>query len=130
MAGHSFGGYISTCYYEKYSERVIKLVLLSPAGSGKISEEAISAAKSELSKIYWFVASSLFKWGLRPSKVMKTFIVGDKVMNSFLRKKFKLQEGERQAWKKYLYQVSNINETSEGGFYTLFKWPMNPVKSI
>lgn len=90
MAGHSFGGYISTCYYEKYSERVVQLVLLSPAGSGKISQEAISAAKAELSKVYWFVAGSLFKWGLRPSKVMKNFFVGNKVMNSFLVNQFKI----------------------------------------
>jgi cardiolipin-specific phospholipase len=35
LAGHSFGGYIATLYFEKYSSRVKKLLLLSPAGTAK-----------------------------------------------------------------------------------------------
>ncbi|CAG9326173.1 unnamed protein product [Blepharisma stoltei] len=32
LAGHSFGGYVSGCYAEKYPNRVEKLVLISPIG--------------------------------------------------------------------------------------------------
>jgi pimeloyl-ACP methyl ester carboxylesterase len=33
LAGHSFGGYISILYFEKYPVRVKQLILLSPAGT-------------------------------------------------------------------------------------------------
>ena len=32
LAGHSMGGYLATCYAEKYPERLAHLVLLSPVG--------------------------------------------------------------------------------------------------
>ena len=38
LLGHSLGGYLSTCYALKYPERVTKLILVSPAGVGKIPE--------------------------------------------------------------------------------------------
>lgn len=41
LAGHSFGAYISALYYEKYPSRIQHLVLLSPAGAGKLSQETI-----------------------------------------------------------------------------------------
>jgi pimeloyl-ACP methyl ester carboxylesterase len=61
LAGHSFGGYISTFYYEKYSERVKQLVLLSSAGSGKLSEEAINA-RAQRSKFFFWFAEKVFSW--------------------------------------------------------------------
>lgn len=39
LVGHSFGGYIAGCYYERYPERVSKLVMLSPAGVSKASDD-------------------------------------------------------------------------------------------
>ena len=32
MAGHSMGGYVSTCYALRYPEEIHKLLLLSPVG--------------------------------------------------------------------------------------------------
>ena len=38
VAGHSFGGYLSTCYAYKYSNRVERLCLISPAGTKYLNE--------------------------------------------------------------------------------------------
>jgi pimeloyl-ACP methyl ester carboxylesterase len=94
LAGHSFGGYISTFYYEKYSERVKQLVLLSPAGSGKLSEEAINA-RAQRSKFFFWFAEKVFSWGIRPSKVMGTCWIGEKFMDKVLNGRLKLLEDEK-----------------------------------
>ena len=39
LAGHSMGGYLATCYAEKYPDRVAHLVLLSPVGIAKRESE-------------------------------------------------------------------------------------------
>ena len=39
LAGHSFGGYIATLYFERYPERVKQLILLSPAGTARFTED-------------------------------------------------------------------------------------------
>ena len=41
LAGHSFGGYLATLYFEKYQDKVKQLILLSPAGVGKFTDEHI-----------------------------------------------------------------------------------------
>lgn len=33
LVGHSFGGYLATCYTESYPDHVDRLILLSPAGA-------------------------------------------------------------------------------------------------
>ena len=39
LVGHSFGGYLGTCYAEKYPDRIEKLILVSPAGTSEYVEE-------------------------------------------------------------------------------------------
>ena len=33
VVGHSYGGYIASCYAYKYMERIERLCLISPAGT-------------------------------------------------------------------------------------------------
>ena len=47
LAGHSFGSYIATLYFEKYAEIVEKLIHLSPSGS---SENVGDLLKEEIEK--------------------------------------------------------------------------------
>lgn len=35
LVGHSFGGYLTACYAEKYPEKIRRLVLLSPVGASE-----------------------------------------------------------------------------------------------
>lgn len=42
----------------------------------------------------------------------------------------KLDNEEMNLWKKYWVSVSNVRQSSEAGFYTLFKWPLQPINSI
>ena len=38
LAGHSLGAYISTFYFEKYPQKIKKLILLSPAGFNPVDD--------------------------------------------------------------------------------------------
>ena len=42
LCGHSYGGYLGTLYARKYRERVSRLILMSPAGFRKKSEEEMN----------------------------------------------------------------------------------------
>ena len=55
LAGHSFGGYISALYYERYRERVNQLIFLSPAGSGNIPEDMIRE-RQQRAKFFFCIA--------------------------------------------------------------------------
>jgi hypothetical protein len=61
---------------------------------------------------------------------MNNFFFGNKFIERVLNGRLKLAEEEKSAWKKYLKQIISIDETSEGGFYTLFEWPLQPTRSI
>ena len=41
LAGHSFGGYMSVAYTEKYPQHVDKLILLSPVGVPDENDPAV-----------------------------------------------------------------------------------------
>lgn len=64
-----------------------------------------------------------------PSKLYTHFIYGEQVMHSIL-SSLKLESEEMKLWKKYWIFVSNLQQSSESGFYTLFKWPLQPIKCI
>lgn len=38
LVGHSFGGYISACYFKKYPDLISELFLLSPMAGTRVSE--------------------------------------------------------------------------------------------
>lgn len=61
---------------------------------------------------------------------MNNFFLGNKFIERVLSGRLRLQEEEKIAWKQYLKHVIAIDNTSEGGFYNFFQWPLQPVRSI
>jgi len=85
LAAHSLGGYISTCYAEKYPERVERLVLISPAGVPHKPDDFAEKVKDRP----WFfrMAGSLWESGHSPFTYIKygpgRFLLGKYVSRRF-----------------------------------------------
>ena len=94
LVGHSFGGYLATQYAVKYPDAVQRLVLLSPAGLNKPSEEELKKRQEDATlgqKIFFCIADSVFKIGIRPSRAMDNFFVGNKMMERVLGGRLQLE---------------------------------------
>ena len=61
---------------------------------------------------------------------MNNFFLGNKFIDRILSNRLRLQEDEKNAWRIYLKHVVSVDNTSEGGFYNIFQWPLQPVRSI
>jgi pimeloyl-ACP methyl ester carboxylesterase len=84
LAGHSFGGYISTLYFERYADRVDHLMLLSPAGTARFTDEEKTNHVKGLGFLLGTFLHKLYDLSLRPAKIMDTFWIGDKFINAAL----------------------------------------------
>lgn len=111
LAGHSFGGYIGSLYLEKYPDRVKQIIFLSAAGSGKISAETI-AERARKSRFFFCIGEKIFGIGIRPSKVMDTFWIGNKFIDKVLTGRLKLADEEKSAWRRYFKHICKIDESS------------------
>jgi abhydrolase domain-containing protein 5 len=129
LAGHSFGGYLSTLYLERYTQRVDHLMLLSPAGTARFTDEEIDQRTSK-SKFWYFIAEKVYNMNIRPAKIMNSWWLGNKFMDKFFQNRLKLPEEEQVVWKKYMKHIVKQSECSEDGFYKLFGWPLQPARSI
>jgi hypothetical protein len=65
------------------------LILLSPAGSGKIDEETLQA-RARNSRFFFCIAEKIFNCNIRPSKAMNNFFLGNKFMERVLTGRLKL----------------------------------------
>ena len=55
LVGHSIGAYIATNYFGSYSEKVQKLILVSPAGFNLANDEYMKKVEKLISKYPWYV---------------------------------------------------------------------------
>jgi pimeloyl-ACP methyl ester carboxylesterase len=126
LVGHSFGGYLAALYCEKYGERVNRLVLLSPAGIIRKSDEEIRRELDEWrgtgcgTRLLVFFMERVYKWNVRPSKAMNSYLVGSRLIDRIVDGHFDLKEEESAAWKKYFRHLAGRDNMGEFGFYHLF----------
>jgi hypothetical protein len=57
------------------------LILISPAGTGVVSDEDLFLARNKYSKIYWWVWEYFYKSELMPCKLYTHYLYGEKVMH-------------------------------------------------
>ena len=129
LVGHSFGGYLATCYAEKYPERIEKLVLLSPAGTTDLNhdeEEAVGCGR----KFFLCLGQKIYNMNIRPSASIKNSLFGERILERMLSGRLKLKDQEKESWKKYIKHVASQEESSEVGFYRIFEWPIVPKYPI
>lgn len=130
LAGHSFGGYLASCYAKFYPKRVTRLILISPPGvmymDSQISEQMYNDMRRTATcgrKIFLSIAKSLIGNGTTPSTAMNWFILGNMFMDRILTGRLGLQAEEKDTWKTYMKTVSNIRPNSERGFFKIFYFP-------
>ena len=69
-------------------------------------------------------------FNLRPSTLYNTWWIGGKLLDIYLRQKFKFGEKERVVWTKCLKYVLQCNSGSENAPYLFFDFPLQPKVSI
>ena len=112
LSGHSLGAYIATKYASKYSERIISLPLISPAGIWPITEEFIIQFRTIINQA-GFVKKNVFKkaevyWtpGKSPLELLRKFgRTSSLFFKAYVGMYKKLKEDEKLDLKEYLYQI-------------------------
>ena len=66
-------------------------MLLSPAGTAKLTEEEIAERKKN-SRVWMCIAERVYKMNFRPSKVMNNCIFGNWFQNKIFKNRLKLPE--------------------------------------
>lgn len=136
LGGHSLGGYVAVAYTERYSERVAKLLLLSPVGvpgepkkSSTSSSPTKNPKNSELpqsptesnvpivAKVAKRMAKSLFDSGWTPGAVIRTVgqTQGVMAVESYVDKRLPGVQcpQERTALIEYLYNNAVLPPSGE-----------------
>jgi len=72
LAGHSFGGYYSIAYSEKYAKKVEKLILISPVGIPYLEGEHEIANPSLTVRLKFFIMKTLWKQNFTPGTFLRT----------------------------------------------------------
>ncbi|CAG9324077.1 unnamed protein product [Blepharisma stoltei] len=112
LAGHSFGGYIAGCYAEAYPQRVEKLIMISPAGISKPTEEY--DFERFLESKNWFVriliksGRYLFNRNVNPATLLRKIgPFGGRFIKNYLKRRIiGLTKIERKYLKIYFEQVN------------------------
>lgn len=68
LVGHSIGAYISTYYFDRYNQKVKKLILISPAGFNEADEEYFKKLEKRKEKMSWFFRTTVVWMG---NKILK-----------------------------------------------------------
>ncbi|TPX59569.1 hypothetical protein SpCBS45565_g07698 [Spizellomyces sp. 'palustris'] len=114
LMGHSLGGYLSACYALKHPERVEKLVLVSPAGVGKIPEgqEAALRRRGFLPALF----TTLWSWNVTPMSVIRTMGPwGPSLVRKYTSRRFAyLDQSDADDLHSYIYHISA--QTGSGEF--------------
>lgn len=76
------------------------------------------------------IAECVYNMNFRPTKVMDSWLFGNRFIDKVLKGRLKLPENEQVVWKQYIRHIAKQSVCSEKGFYTLFSWPLQPARSI
>ena len=140
LMGHSLGGYLSTVYALRYPERVVHLILVSPAGIvGKpVDWKPPATLQNSLSfrgQLFRF-SMKLFEWGMTPGMIARgTGPLGKRMIEGYCNNRFKqghhLTEYELMHFKGYAYQAIAQRGSGEHALRHLlapFAWPQKPLE--
>lgn len=91
VAGHSFGGYLASCYARTYPSKVNRLILISPPGVLYMDEVISQRMEEEMRanatcgrKMLFSIAKYFVNNGSTPSSIMNSFLFGNMFMNRVL----------------------------------------------
>eukprot|EP00126_Sphaerothecum_destruens_P004419 Sdes_comp18176_c0_seq1m7695 len=134
LAGHSFGGYISSIYALKYPERVVKLLLISPVGIPETN-----SFKTKNLKSYSFFKRTIFhafKAGWNANLTPQSYIrglgpCGPKLVRSYVDAKFpNLETQERSIIYDYQYHLLAAPAGSDSAIVNILEFPLVAKKPL
>eukprot|EP00040_Diaphanoeca_grandis_P044007 m.11021 g.11021 ORF g.11021 m.11021 type:complete len:398 (-) comp8599_c0_seq1:388-1581(-) len=129
IVGHSLGGYISTCYSERYPENVEKLILVGCAG---IPEKPQGFDESLASRGFLLrtVNSLMTDKGWSPFTLVK-YGPGSTIVGGYVKRRFQASAHVPiEELHQYIYQSWTGGNVSTGGYsHNLFLGPMAYAKS-
>lgn len=74
-------------------------------------------------KIFMSIANYLIDKGTTPSDAMNWCVLGNIFIDRVLTGRLKLEDEEKDHWKKYMKTVTNIRPNSERSFFKIFFFP-------
>ncbi|KAL4472652.1 hypothetical protein ABPG74_018601 [Tetrahymena malaccensis] len=143
LAGHSFGGYISSFYAKQNQDQVKKLILMSPAGVSKISQQE---NQDYLNNRYlnmnfkekllnWF-RKTVWKYQITYEWLYKNcFLPKQYIMKHMITTRLKTKsQKELKLWQQFYGLVLQLPESTSRFVYSLFFYPRviahHPVEEI
>jgi len=106
LAGHSFGGYMSTHYTRKYKERVQRLFLISAVG---ITQHEKVPTPEEFVKDMGWIRKKLFKMSMKAWETKKTpgdYLKSHPKLGKCLMKTYLKSQFNRDGKNKKLYKIA------------------------
>jgi cardiolipin-specific phospholipase len=136
LVGHSFGGYVASCFSLRFRHRVQQLMLISPAGLTNRGEEHNRALEMNQSDTGRRIRRKIAGWFWKQSITLGTFLrasgpFAHRLVKTYTREKFSiLPENELEALEHYLGQINLLPGSGE---YALFRiidpgvWARSPL---
>jgi len=114
LAGHSFGGYMSSLYALKFPQHILKLLLISPVGVSKkpadfTTQEVFNRIKSKGRKMMFKTFYWLWNKNVTPFSVLRYSggLIAPSLMKVYTRKRFPTIVGdELLALENHIYQIA------------------------
>mmetsp|Transcript_24202 Transcript_24202/g.43018 ORF Transcript_24202/g.43018 Transcript_24202/m.43018 type:complete len:337 (+) Transcript_24202:4515-5525(+) len=136
LVGHSFGGYVASCYSLKFRTRVKHLMLISPAGITHRGEDHNRALEMNQSDTARRLRRKLVAWVWKSGVTLASFLraagpFSDRLVRLYTRKRFHmLPEDEVVALETYLCQINLLPGSGEYAIFRILDpgvWARTPL---
>jgi len=140
LAGHSFGGYMSSVYALQFPQHIIKLLLLSPVGlpkrpQGFSLEEVINNQPSKTRKVLGRFVVWMWSKNLTPFSALRVSsrLIAPSLLKIYTRRRFKSIKGlELTALEKHIYQIAMRKGSGEYALNIILEpgaWAKEPLRT-
>lgn len=118
IAGHSFGGYVASCYTILYPQYVERLILLSPIGVNEPPPDwnYFHSLKEKDWKFRWVMKILTFFWiqNITPVTIMRKLgPISKSFMKVYSHKKFQTLGSDKEIMESYLEQINLLPGSGE-----------------
>ena len=118
LVGHSFGGYLSGCYYMKYPQYVRSIIFISPGGFNNVTQEQLAGLINKGNWMHRFMGKlSIFLWNQHFSSINIVRALGpfSKMIIKFILKRrlSNLSSDVLKALQDYFSQVTLLRGSGE-----------------
>lgn len=136
LVGHSFGGYVASCYSLIFRQRVKQLLLISPAGITSRGEDHNRALEMNQSDTARRLRRKLVSWLWKSGVTLASFLraagpFADRLVKLYTRKRFHMLPQEQvEALESYLCQINLLPGSGEYAIFRILDpgvWARSPL---